>query len=296
MARTLDSLVCQTISANEFEVIVIDNASTDSTRDLVQEWTSRFSNIRYELEPNLGLNRARNRGWREAKGIWVAYTDDDAIAHSNWLQAWQTLLTQSQSRVAFAGGKIVADWDNFGPSWLPSQYKSVYTILDLGGSTRLLDAHETVFGANMVFCRQVLQDFGGFDDGIGAVGDGNQSYIGDEADLITRLLKANQPAYYFPDAVVTHMIVPSRLKRSWFLKRMYVIGKSQVALDKKRGGQSLFTWRRVLFDSRVVLIAILKMILSIGHEQEMFRWLAVASQRLGRAVEEMRGILAERAS
>lgn len=290
LERTLDSLMRQTIPAETYEVIVVDNASTDSTSALVAEWGKRFNNVHYVYEPNLGLNRARNRGWREAKGRWVAYIDDDAVAVSQWLEKWQEIFENLCLEVTCAGGKIVADWGGARPTWLPPQYESIYTVLDYGNIPRVLKGAETIFGANMVFCRALLEQYSGFDDSIGAIGDAAQSYIGDESELVTRLRKKNI-LYYSPDARVKHVIARQRLRRSWFLRRMYILGKSQVALDWKNGNANPYSWRRTFYDSRQALIALFKAGICFRREQEMFKWLAVASQKLGRASEEIREIL-----
>ncbi|MGD8380729.1 MAG: glycosyltransferase, partial [Syntrophobacterales bacterium] len=80
LGGTLRTLCHQTLDTSEYEVIVVDNNSTDNTREVVDEFCRRSSNVRYCFEPQQGLSHARNQGLQEAKGKYVAYIDDDARA------------------------------------------------------------------------------------------------------------------------------------------------------------------------------------------------------------------------
>src|SRR3989337_3554689 len=84
LTKAIQSLVDQNIPKSKYEIIVVDNCSTDSTREVVEKFSSK-SNIRYIYEPTLGANKARNTGWRNARGKYIAYLDDDAIASPVWL-------------------------------------------------------------------------------------------------------------------------------------------------------------------------------------------------------------------
>ena len=77
---TIQSLTQQTLGANQFEILVVDNASTDETRRVVCEEFCWVSNLIYVHEPQLGLSNARNAGWKNATARDVAYLDDDATA------------------------------------------------------------------------------------------------------------------------------------------------------------------------------------------------------------------------
>jgi glycosyltransferase involved in cell wall biosynthesis len=73
------SVVEQGIPKSDYEIVVVDNASTDETPDVVAEFRGS-AHIRYVHEEKLGLCIARNTGWRAASGRYVAFFDDDAIA------------------------------------------------------------------------------------------------------------------------------------------------------------------------------------------------------------------------
>ena len=75
---TIDSLLQQNFSKNSYEIIVVDNASYDNTQNLIQERYGKAENLKYIFEKNLGLSYARNTGWQNANGQFIAFIDDDA--------------------------------------------------------------------------------------------------------------------------------------------------------------------------------------------------------------------------
>ena len=85
LANSLQTLCEQTINKSDYEVLVVDNNSQDSTPNLTESFCRYYPNIRYFLETRQGLSHARNRGWQEAKGLYVAYIDDDCKVPEQWL-------------------------------------------------------------------------------------------------------------------------------------------------------------------------------------------------------------------
>ncbi len=85
LRHALRSLAQQSLASDHFEIIAVDNHSTDGTAAWVREIATSVPNIRYMFEPSLGLNHARNAGWRAANSEFVAFVDDDAVADRHWL-------------------------------------------------------------------------------------------------------------------------------------------------------------------------------------------------------------------
>ena len=79
LTDVLQTVCEQTLERSEYEVIVVDNNSTDDTSAVSHTFVARYSNVRYCFEPQQGLSHAPNRGWREARGDVVIYLDDDCI-------------------------------------------------------------------------------------------------------------------------------------------------------------------------------------------------------------------------
>ena len=94
LKTALQSLCQQSLDCAEYEVIVIDNNSTDHTQAIAEAFVNRLPNFKYHLEPNQGLSHARNRGWREAQGTYVAYIDDECKVPGRWLEAAKRLVDE----------------------------------------------------------------------------------------------------------------------------------------------------------------------------------------------------------
>ena len=106
LGAAIDSLLAQTLT--NIEVIVIDNASTDATAEVVQTRLSD-ARLRYVYEAKLGLSTARNTGAQLAKGDILAYLDDDAEASPQWLASLLEVY-ENNDKIAIAGGKVTLLW------------------------------------------------------------------------------------------------------------------------------------------------------------------------------------------
>ena len=107
LETSLEALDEQILESSEYEVIVVDNNSTDNTLNVVEELCNRLTSLRYCFEPNQGLSHARNRGWREAMGEYVAYIDDDCKVPGQWLTRGEKRPTGQdlERRAATDGGR-----------------------------------------------------------------------------------------------------------------------------------------------------------------------------------------------
>lgn len=99
LEELLQDLQAQTLPSNRSELLVVDNGSTDSTSEVVNTMTKSVSNLHYLQESKPGLAHARNRGWREAHGEYVAYIDDDARPPRDWLKAAERLIHEMDPEV-----------------------------------------------------------------------------------------------------------------------------------------------------------------------------------------------------
>ncbi len=124
---TLDSLQKQSLPKEQYEIIVVDQNSPDDTRQVAEK-----AGVIYVNEPNLGLHYARHAGTRIARGEILAFTDDDAICHPDWLS--EILRPYSDLSVGCVGGKILPKWEAEPPNWL-KQYKEYLSLLGKDEST-----------------------------------------------------------------------------------------------------------------------------------------------------------------
>jgi len=229
LRHALRSLCEQTLSRDEFEVLVVDNAVDEETRQVVSGFQRDGLNVRYVPEKEVGLNRARNTGLKAAAGRYVAYIDDDARADAHWLEALVRAFERSSSPAAAVGGRVWLDWHGEKPSWVPERLLTYFTYVDHGDSAHALRADEYLVGANLAFDKEALTAIGGFDpkvDRQGAV-----LLSGGDTQAIEQLRRLGRPVHYEPSAVVWHSVLESRKRRGWLLSRLFWDGASQPLID-----------------------------------------------------------------
>ena len=217
LAHVLCSVAEQSVPPEQYEIIVIDNNSIDSTREFVERFNQSHSNVRYIYEPQQGLSHARNRGWQEAKGEYVAYIDDDARAQKDWIETIAAFTERQPAAVAFGGPY---SWFSLKP--LPSWFNPSYASWSLGTEERPVKRNEWLKGTNMIYKRSLLQSLNGFDTRLGMTGQ-SLSY-GEEVSLQIQIMDRGFPIFYVPDIRVEHLVADYKLKMSWFLKSIFYRG------------------------------------------------------------------------
>ena len=216
-----------------FEVIVVDNRSTDNTKQVTQEVNQMTSiPIIYVYEERLGLSVARNRALREAKGEYVLFLDDDAVASKEWISGIVSLF-DSDPRIGCVGGKIIPAWEGAEPTWLLPENRTLYTILDYSDEIVEMQKPAIPFGANVAFRKSVFQSLKPFREDLGRVGSNLLS--SEEAELIDRI-RSRYTVYYTPHAWVRHKIPRSRVSRKWLLRRIYWQGVSSAVSSERKSG------------------------------------------------------------
>lgn len=224
LGTAIDSLLAQDFP--DFEVVVVDNASSDRTPEIV---ALRDSNprLRYIYEANLGLSIARNTGARESRGEILAYLDDDAVASSSWLSILYDAYQQNH-RLAVAGGKVTLIWPEGieAPEWLSPGLAGNLGAYNLGDKIIYIDVPGlTPRGLNYSIRRSFLEQIGGFNPNLGRVG---KKLLSNEELYVTELaLQGGWQVAYLPNALVAHNVAPERLERSWFWKRGWWQGISE---------------------------------------------------------------------
>ncbi|WP_024750359.1 glycosyltransferase family 2 protein [Crocosphaera subtropica] len=217
-----------------YEVLIVDNGSTDSTKDVVAPFLSN-PHLRYVYEPILGLSVARNRGAKETTAPILAYLDDDAIASPHWLKVLVDAYDQHE-KLAIAGGKVTLIWpDNITPpAWISEGLAGGLGAYDLGEEkVSITNPQLTPRGLNYSLRRSFLEKIGGFDANLGRVG---KKLLSNEELFMTELaLNQGWDVAYLPDALVAHNVAPERLQRSWFLRRSWWQGVSECYRDEIAG-------------------------------------------------------------
>jgi len=247
LTKALEGLAAQTLPSAEFEVLVIDNASTDDTRERVLAHARSEVNVRYINEPTLGASVARNNGWRAARSPYVAFLDDDAIPDADWLERIVRAFEEVVPRPACVGGRVEPIYEIPPPDWLKGPLLDHLTVID--HSPRpvfLVDIihRQKLASANMAVDRAALERIGGFLTRIDRVG--TRLLSGGDVLVQLQLERLGMPVYYDPGIHVRHHVAARRLTREWMADRAYWGGVSDALLSFFDRGKTLWWAARTL--------------------------------------------------
>ncbi|MGF7046847.1 glycosyltransferase involved in cell wall biosynthesis [Paenibacillus sp. DS2015] len=260
--EAIESILAQSFDKKEIEIVVIDNRSTDHTAEVVYGLRRYHgSRIRYVLEQKLGLSVARNRAIKEAKGEYILFLDDDALASHLWVQHIVDVF-ESDPAIGCVGGRIDPIWESQEPDWIPREYRSVFTILDYSNEVQEMPSPSIPYGANVAFRTSIFDHIKPFREDLGRVG--NNLLSSEESELIARL-RESYKVYYTPYASVQHKIAKERTTKTWFLKRMFWQGVSDAV---KRQDRSLLV---VVKHTIRMGMAIVSSLFSIFHFKTFIR-------------------------
>jgi len=225
-----------------FELIVVDNNSSDNTRGIVERWQSRNEfPLRYLLEKRQGISYARNLAISEGKGNWLWFLDDDVYLDENWLQGVTDVIWNYPEAMAIAG-KIVLEFERPEPEWLPDIAYNYFGLTRFGDSPRWLKHDEYPIGANVAIRKVVFECVGLFNSKLGRVGNSLISW--DETEFFMRLYRSSGQIVYTPHVIVRHRITKQQLSKTWLIRRMFSDGVSQVIAENEnstRNRKQLFS-------------------------------------------------------
>lgn len=232
---TLASVAGQSLEPEMWECVVVDNNSTDDTRQRVEAFVADNPelNIRYVFEPEQGLSAARNAGIAASQGDIIAFIDDDERVVADFIGAYVELFAEHREAMA-AGGKIVAEYSTGRPRWM-SRFteQPIANPMDFGSEVRLFPRGKIPGGGNMAFRREALERVGIFDTSLGRTG--RRLIGGEESDLFERMAAVGIRPYYVPRAVMYHIIPCEKLARDYFTRLCYNTGVSQRRRAELRG-------------------------------------------------------------
>ncbi len=222
LPRTLQHLRAQQSDEIPWEIVLVDNASTDDTAKAATEfWTNSFSPapLRVVTEPELGLSFARRRGVNEAKYEFLCFVDDDNWVAPDWVQHVWNVMTKNPS-VGACGGLSQAEFGGLRPPWFDS-YAYLYAILPETNIAGDVTVSRTLWGAGLTVRRSALNDLYerfGFESVL--VGRrGTQLSSGEDTELCLALRLAGWSLWLEPRLTFRHYLPARRL--SWqYLRRL----------------------------------------------------------------------------
>jgi GT2 family glycosyltransferase len=233
-----------------WEVIVVDNNSTDGTRHVVEAAAPDFpAPLRYLFEHEQGRSPALNAGIRQAQGDIIVTTDDDVRVEPDWLdRAAQAL---ERPGADYVGGRVLPIWGGPPPAWLPNRsgkHWAVIALLDYGPDA-IEFGGRVPLGVNMAFRRDAFERAGLLDPQTGRKAG---TLLGQEVrEWCIRARAAGVRGFYAPEMVVRHVIPASRLTKAYFRRWFYWRGISRARLYE-RSGLDMEAPERTTMDFRTV--------------------------------------------
>ncbi len=238
--KTLEHIALNDFPCEQYEIVLIDNNSTDNTA----AECSRFHNdyplvdYLYVKETQQGLSFARNRGFVDSKGDCIVFLDDDAFVENDYLKNLSECLQAYPNMQAF-GGRIYPLYETGKePTWMSPRLIPLVSAIDKGDEVVPFEGKSYPIGANMGFRRQCLEQIGLFNT---ALGRSKKNLMGgEEKDIFNRIKQASMSVLYLPNVQVHHVIPEFRTTIDFVKKMGEGIGMSEkIRCSNNHGGYLL---------------------------------------------------------
>lgn len=236
----------------EAVVTVVNNNSTDTTAQAVEDVRPHFTNkkLEYLFEAKQGRSFALNAGIRKADGDLLTTVDDDIQVAENWFVEIGKIFRARWNETDFAGGKMLPEWESSQiPAWIEPLKDGVIGWRDYG-ENEWQYAHGTpiLTGGHAIFKREIFDEIGLFAEGVGATG---KNLMSCEDDILyDKLLSAGKRGVYCPQLVVYHFVPQYRVSKSYYRQWCFGAGMSWNLMDefyKPFEGARLFGVPRYLY-------------------------------------------------
>ncbi|MDH8701663.1 glycosyltransferase involved in cell wall biosynthesis [Dysgonomonadaceae bacterium PH5-43] len=245
LSKTLHSVLTQSISPNNFEIIVVDNNSTDNTSEVfsnIKENTSDDINLHYYKEINQGISHARNLGVSKAINDYIVFIDDDETIDSNFLEKLSDFLN-IYPQAELISEPVVPVYETKEPEWLSPYTTALVTgAYNKGTKIKIVNKSEYPGTGHATFKRELFLKYGGFKTNLGRKAGSLMG--GEDKDFFLRLMNNNIDCYYVPEAKIYHHIPASKLTEEYFNKLTFSIGKTEkirtLNISKKEYMKRLF--------------------------------------------------------
>jgi glycosyltransferase involved in cell wall biosynthesis len=223
-------------SGLRWEIVVIDNNSTDDTATVVRSHLQSFPTVvRYVFEQRQGKSCAMNTGIRAASAPILAFADDDVRVSQTWLAAIADAF-RAHPDIDYVGGPVDPIWESPCPSWFSSSGSILFgtlAILDYGAEPFVFEERRRIpLGANFAIRRSLVERIGDFDPQLGR--NDLKTLLGQELpEFFARARAIGARGRYLPDMRVGHHVPASRLRPAYFRRWWYGKGISRARLEAR---------------------------------------------------------------
>jgi glycosyltransferase involved in cell wall biosynthesis len=228
----LNSLFKQSYGLRNFEVIVVDNNSTDNTNEVVAKWRSENieGNFTYATEKQQGASFARNTGAALSKGEWLCFMDDDAVATSDFIQNIALHIQNKPMAIGF-GGRIIPKYIPEAPKWMSYYVSSLVGNFDYAPHACAFARGKYPLESNMIVKKVIFEQIGGFNTSLPGVV-GTLRIGGEGKDLFYKILALGHTIYYDPSICVHHVVEVKKLTSEYMYRVASGIGRGEKTRTK----------------------------------------------------------------
>ena len=227
ISGALDSLYHQSAGLDNFEAIIVDNNSTDNTAEVFKQWRSSHANgsFTYLTESKQGASFARNTGAEGAKGQWLCFMDDDAIANSNYVENIIMHIKTKPEAIGF-GGRIIPKYIPSAPEWMSYYVSSLVGNFDYAPTACAFENGKYPLESNMIVKKDIYDSIGGFNTQLPGVV-GTLRIGGEGKELFYKLLALGHTIYYDPAICVHHVVEVKKLTPEYMYRVASGIGRGE---------------------------------------------------------------------
>jgi len=247
LLRVLDQ---QSASPALWEMIVVNNLSNDDTQVFLEDLSTTIPNLKALIEATPGSNYARNLGVKNAKSALIAFIDDDALPHPQWIERILSRYQHLNLDTDCLGGKVVLDFTAPLPRWYGPFLENYLSRIDLGGSFCRASARN-LSSTNLIIPKKLLEEVGLFDLNMNRRTENLRS--NDETLTLIKLERKGACFFFDPAVKVFHEIGPNRLTQSYFRRRAWWQGISDAEMETALSGKPQI-WKEVIWPNLYSLL------------------------------------------
>ena len=227
ISDALTSLYNQSSELDNCEVIIVDNNSTDNTKEVYAIWRQTNTNGQFTFisETKQGASFARNTGAAIAKGQWVCFMDDDAVATPNYVENILKHIQNKPDAVGF-GGRIIPKYIPSEPKWMSYYVSSLVGNFDYAPIPCAFENGKYPLESNMIVKKSVYDKIGGFNVNLPGVV-GTLRIGGEGKELFYKILALGHIIYYDPAICVHHVVEVKKLTSEYMYRVASGIGRGE---------------------------------------------------------------------
>ena len=259
LREAIESLTKLETEGYTYEVLVVDNASSDNTPEVVKQAADNAACvIRYVREAEPGVSFARNRGLEESEATWIAFFDDDEIAESDWLL--QLMKAAKEQDVKIVGGGVRLKLDEGSDRKLQPWVRVMLGCTETMGP-QMYDGKRVPTTGNMLIHTEIFEKIGMFRTDL--------VEGGEDTDVYHRARKIGYEAYHAPEALTHHQIPPFRIEPKYLRSTSMRMGSHIARREFEQYGMLKFFFVATARLAKTMLVYIPKLLLAkLGGDKE----------------------------